>query len=56
MRGNAEPAWVRDAVAIDHHQLRRVRQLRQRLQGRRQLAEAEQAGDVGQGRGQSRQR
>lgn len=47
MRGHAQPARMADAVAIDEHQIRRLRQQRQCRQQRRQLAETEQAGDVG---------
>ena len=47
VRGDAEPPRMADAVAVDEHQVRCARQQRQCGQQRRQLAEAEQAGDVG---------
>jgi len=54
MRGHAQPARMADAVAIDEHQVRHTWQQRQRGQQCRQLAEAEQAGDVGHHRGDAR--
>jgi len=45
--GNAQPARMADAMAIDEHQVRCARQQRQRSQQRRQFAEAEQARDIG---------
>ncbi|KAG1244473.1 hypothetical protein G6F66_015660 [Rhizopus arrhizus] len=54
VRGDAQPARMADAVAIDEDQVGRVRQQGQRRQQRRQLAEAEQAGDVRHHRGNAR--
>jgi len=47
MRGDAKPARMADAVAIDEHQVRRSWQQCQCGQQCRQLAEAEQARDIG---------
>src|SRR3546814_3366129 len=54
VRGNAEPARMRDAVAVDEGQVRRLRQFFQRQQQCRQFAVRQQAGDVGNAGGDAR--
>jgi hypothetical protein len=47
MGGDPEPARMGDAVAVDHHEVGRLVQQRQRLEHGRDLAEREIARDVG---------
>ena len=54
MRGDAEPARMGDAVAVDECEVRRSLEHRQCLEQRGEFAEAEEAGDVRHARGQAR--
>ena len=54
VRGDAQPARVGDAVAVDEGEVRRALKPRQRLEQGGQFAEAEQAGDVGHPGGRAR--